>query len=74
MNFKNISCTALILKYRPISSHNALLEQTVASILDFVVAAIAITIKYPHIDVVMYWCTLCVRVCMHACVRVCVHV
>ena len=45
MNFKNISCTALMLKYRPISSHNALLEQTVASILDFVDAAIAITIK-----------------------------
>ena len=66
MNLKNISCTALMLKYRPISSHNALLEQTVASILDFVDAAIAITIKYPHIDVIMCWCTLCVRACVRA--------
>ena len=55
-----------MLKYRPISSHNALLEQTVASILDFVVAAIAIIIKYPHIDVIMCWCTLCVRACVRA--------
>ena len=69
MNFKNISGTALMLKYRPISSHNVLLDQTVANVLDFIVAVITITIKYPHIDVIVCWCTLCARV--HPCVRAC---
>ena len=35
---------------------------TVANVLDFVVAVI--TFQYPHIDVIMWWYTLCVY--MHA--------
>ena len=41
--------------------------QMVANILDFVVAVITITIQYPHIDVIMCWCTLRMYACMQAC-------
>ena len=34
-----------MLKYRPIGSHNALLEQPVADVLEFVVAVITITVE-----------------------------
>ena len=77
MNFKSISLTALMLKYRPITNkyiHNAVSMQPVANVLDFVDAVITITIQYPHIDVIMCWCTLRVCVCMHACMHVSVHV
>ena len=44
--------------------------QTVANVLDFVVAVITITIQYTYVDFIMcWWCTLCVvcvRACMHA--------
>ena len=42
--------------------------QTVANVLDFVVAVITITIQYPHIDVLVY----CVRVRACAYMRACV--
>ena len=34
-------------------SYNALLEQTVANILDVVAAVITITIQYPYVDAIM---------------------
>ena len=43
--------------------------QMVANVLDCVVAVITITIQYPHIDVIMCWCTLHVRACMQACMH-----
>ena len=42
-----------------------------ANILDFVIAVIAITIQYPHINVIMCWYTL--RVFVHACMHACEH-
>ena len=77
MNVKNISGTALMLKYRPINT--VIIEQTVANNLDVVVAVITITIQYPQIDVMVCWpvCYVCVRVCVRdvrACVCVCMYV
>ena len=60
-----------MLKYRPITAHslNALLQHTIANVLDCVVAVITITFQYPYIDANMCWCTLGVRACVYACVK-----
>ena len=44
--------------------------QTASNVIDFIVSVITITIKCPHFDVIVCWCTLCA--CVH--VRACMHV